>query len=291
MSSKIRHKASERLKELKRPYFGCTATIIIEVILIGYAITLIYPFLWLFINSLKTLKDYMFHSFSFPQAYEFSNYVKAWQDANISRYFLNSVIYTVIITALTLYFSSTFAYVLAKYKFKGKKFLYCLLIVGFLIPSLGTFASWYKFMSDAHLFNPLGYIINSASGINSTALIMYAYFRGIPDEYLEAAQLDGAGHFRTYFMIMMPLAKPGLATMGMMSLINFWNDYFIPSILIKNTEQLPIAVALQTMVMNQQYRSEWTVLFAAVIITALPMIVIFICLKDFIMKGFSMSLK
>ncbi|WP_432663409.1 carbohydrate ABC transporter permease [Wukongibacter baidiensis] len=265
------------------------AIIVSEIFLIGYAISLIFPYIWLLNNSFKTVADFYKNIWNLPITWEFSNYVDALKETKMISYFMNSIIITIVATTIQIMLSSMTAYVLAKYKFRGHSIIFAMTVSKLLIPAVGTLAPMYIFMSKMHLFNTFGLILLYATGLGTNMLIFYAFFKGIPWSYAEAAFIDGAGDWTVFWKIMLPMARNAIAAVGIISAITIWNDYFMPSILLTNPKRQTVAVGLYQLQVQQQFSATWTTLFAAVIIATLPMIILYIVFQEKVRKGFRMG--
>lgn len=266
--------------------FSKPVLIIAEVLLFAYAISLIFPYIWVFINSFKTVPEFYANTSGLPESFSFTNYIRALKETNMLSFFKISIILTIVGTALQLVFSAMTAYVLAKYKFKGNAFIYSLAIVGFLIPTSGTLAPLYIFLKNTGLFNVYGLIAMYATGMGTNMIIFYSFFKKISWSYAEAAFIDGASDFRVFWSIMLPMAREASIAVGIITAIRIWNDYFLPSILLTNPKVQTVAVGLRSLQVQQQYNATWTVLFAAVIIATLPTIILYILFQEKISKGF-----
>ncbi|MFD0960763.1 carbohydrate ABC transporter permease [Paenibacillus chungangensis] len=262
---------------------------VIQLLFMAYAASLIYPFIWMLINSLKSNQEFFMDIWSLPKEWRWDNYASAWSSANIGKYFFNSVWMTAIGTFTSVMCAAMPAYVVAKYKFKGSNIVYALAIVGFLIPTVGTFGPWYLLMQQLGLFNPLGVMLGYAGGIGFNMIILYSFFKGISWEYAEAAFMDGAGHFRVFLLIMLPLARGGIVAVCIFAVIGIWNDYFQPFILLQDTSQYTIAVGLANLVEVQKYSANYTVLFAAMWIAVLPILIAYLFLQEKLISGFAMG--
>ncbi len=262
---------------------------ILQLFFMAFAISLIYPFVWMFINSLKSNQQFFQDIWSLPTEWHWNNYLSAWSSANIGKYFFNSVWMTAVGTFTSVMCASMPAYIAAKYKFRGSSLIYALAIIGFLIPTIGTFGPWYLLMQDLGLFNPLGVMLGYTSGIGFNMIILYSFFKGISWEYAEAAFMDGAGHFRVFISIMLPLARGGVVTVCIFAVIGIWNDYFQPFILLQDSSQYTIAVGLANLVEVQKYSANYTVLFAAMWIAVLPILVAYLFLQEKLISGFAMG--
>lgn len=263
--------------------------IIVEVILMFYAITLIFPYVWILLNSFKSVSEFYQSIWSLPKTFNIQNYISAIKETNIIVYFKNSILITVFATFIQILLSSSVAYVLAKYEFRGRNIIFALAVSGLLIPVSGTLAPFYLFMSKLGLFNTQGLFLYYASGMGTNMLIFYGFFKALPWAYAEAAYIDGANDFQIFRKIMLPMAKGPIIAVGTISAISIWNDYFIPSILLTNPKQQTIAVGLHSLYVQQQFAASWTVLFAAIIISALPTIILYVFLHDKISKGFMLA--
>lgn len=266
--------------------FSKPVLIVAEILLFAYAISLIFPYIWVLINSFKTVPEFYNSTWSLPEKIDFTNYIRAIRGTNMLSYFKTSILLTIIGTVLQVMFSAATAYVLAKYKFKGNKLIYGMAIVGFLIPTSGTLAPLYIFLKDTGLFNINGLIIMYATGMGTNMVIFYSFFKKISWSYAEAAFIDGAGDFKVFWKVMFPMAREATIAVTIITAINIWNDYFLPSILLTNPELQTVAVGLRSLQIQQQYNATWTVLFAAVIVATLPTILIYIIFQDRIAKGF-----
>lgn len=266
--------------------FSKPILIIIEILLFAYTISLIFPYIWVLINSFKTVPEFYSSTWSMPKCIDLKNYIRALNETNMLSYFKVSIVVTIVGTSLQVVFSAITAYVLAKYKFKANSFIYGMAIVGFLIPTSGTLAPLYVFLKDTGLFNIYGLIVMYATGMGTNMIIFYSFFKRISWSYAEAAFIDGAGDFRVFLSIMFPMAREATIAVTIISAINIWNDYFLPSILLNNPALQTVAVGLRSLQVQQQYNATWTVLFAAVIIATLPTILIYILFQDKITKGF-----
>lgn len=269
--------------------FSKKALIIIEICLFAYAFSLILPYLWVLLNSFKDLREFYTSIWQLPSVMRVENYVKALKETNMLSYFKNSILISTVGTAMQVFFSACTAYVLAKYKFRGRNIVFACAVSGLLLPVSGTIAPFYKFMSDFNLFNIPGLLLTYASGMSQNMIILYAFFKNIPWSFAEAAYIDGASHFTVFRKIMLPMAKGPMIAVSIISFISIWNDYFIPSILLTVPKQQTVAVGLYSLYVQQQYAAAWTVLFAAVIVASLPTIVVYGIFSDRINKGFLMG--
>lgn len=273
---------------MKNSNMGKISHIIIQVIFILLTVSLVFPFLWLILNSLKTNVEFYANIWSFPKVPQFKNYIKACTQMGLGKYFLNSIVVTVLGTCASVLSAAMPAYVVAKFKFRGRNFVYNLAVLGMVIPSICSFGSLYKLMIQTHLINShLGLIVYYSGGLGMGFVILYSFFKSISWSYAEAAYIDGASDWHVFTRIMLPLAKPGLAALALVNGINIWNDYFAPSMFLHNEELYTVSVGLQKMVVKQSYSADWTTLFAALITAAVPILIIYAIFHEKIIDGFS----
>ena len=176
--------------------------IIVSVVCGLYALTLIFPLLYTFVNSFKTNGEFIVNVWAFPKHFNFDNYIAAFEENNILMMFFNTIFLTVCGTFSSMLSASIMAYILSKYRFIGSGLIFTLAIAFMVIPNLGTVASTYKLMSTLKLIDSLpGLLILYMGPFGSTFLLLYSYFKGISWSYAEAAKIDGAGNFTVFFRI------------------------------------------------------------------------------------------
>ncbi|MHB1452726.1 MAG: carbohydrate ABC transporter permease [Saccharofermentanales bacterium] len=260
---------------------------IVQILFFSYAVSLLYPYMWIFINSLKTNQAFFRNIWDIPFGnMQWSNYTKVLFEHKLLNYFGNSVYITAVGTVISVMIPSGIAYVVAKYKFTGKNFIFNLSIIGFLIPSIGTLGALFKFLVDVKLYDTfLGLFVLYSGGFGMGFLIMYSFYKGVSWEYAEAAFIDGANDWAVYYRIMIPLAKPGLVALAIMSAINVWNDYFTPFMFVPSEEKYTVSVGLYYLFLKQQYEADWTTLFAAVFISSLPIFIVYILFQEKIVNN------
>ena len=203
-----------------------------------YALSLIFPFLYMFLNSLKDPYEYLLEQshLSMPKDWLFSNYWKAFTEMKIDDsagnpiyfpvMFLNSVWYSVLCTASGVFASALTSYCVAKYRFKLRGVLYGIAIFSMTIPIVGNTGSFFKLIYQLGLYNsPLYPVVTAFGGFGFNFLVLYGFFRSIPWSYAEATFIDGGGHGTVFFRVMLPQAWPALLTLFIMSFIGAWNDY------------------------------------------------------------------
>lgn len=264
--------------------------IIVFVIFILYAISLLFPFIWMIFNSFKTNVEFFQNVWALPSDFSniFANIKTAVSmkisNSTILMMTLRSIFLTIIGTVVGLISSSTIAYVVAKYKFPCRKLIYAVAISIMLIPTVGSTSATYKLINDLGLYdNYLAIILMYSGGFGFQFLLLHGVFKSISWSYAEAAMMDGASDFKIFTNIMIPMASSTLFPLAILNAINIWNDYFTPYLYLKGKPTL--AVGLQSMVNQMEYNANWPALFVLMIISMIPIIVIFIVFQKQIMSN------
>lgn len=268
---------------------------LVLVLMIVYALSLITPFLWVFMSSLKDSLEYSSgNAFALPEKWLFSNYADAMDlltlddGTSFLGMIFNSVWYTAVATGLSVFMSSVTGYCMAKYTFKARNVIYAIAIFCMTIPIVGNMASYYKLIYELNIYDTPVYVVVTHLGAwGFNFLVMYATFKNISWSYAEAVFIDGGNHFTVFFKIMLPQAAGPIATLCIMSAIGSWNDY-MPMILYLPSYPT-LASGLYTYQSNAIRGVNFPVYFAGVIISLIPVIVIFACFSDLMMKNMSVG--
>lgn len=271
---------------MKQSFFERFVLAIIFIFFSIYAISLVFPFAWSLVNSFKTSVEFFSIDsvWKLPNKWMVSNYTYVLSEYEIGKMFLRSIYVTVAGTTLAVFMSAATAYVVSKYDFKFRKVIYVTAITVMVIPTVGSLSATFKLVNNIGLYNNLLFFpIMYAGGFGFGFLLLYAYFKSISWTYAEAAFVDGASDFDVFFKIMIPQARPALVALGIIQGISIWNDFFGPFMFLP--ERKTLAVGLQDLVNIMQYRAEWPMMFAAMIISATPVIIIFIIFQKTIMEN------
>jgi ABC-type glycerol-3-phosphate transport system permease component len=265
----------------------------LQLILATAALTWIFPFIWMMSSSLKTNREFLADALNLiPNQLRFDNYLRAWEVANFSQYFQNSVIVSVCTVALVVLLSALSGYALARVAFVGKRLLIVLYAATLFIPKGYTIIPVYQIIRELGLLNTLpGLILAEAGGAPVLfALLFMAHFSGVPRELDEAAEIDGANFGQTFLYVMLPLAKPMIATAVVLQLMWTWNSFFTPLVLTLNNPELrTLTVGMYAFV--GEYNTDWTGLAAAALISIVPILAVFFLLQRYFIAGLTGSLK
>jgi ABC-type glycerol-3-phosphate transport system permease component len=246
--------------------------------LIAWVVVICAPLLWVLMSSFKTTAQIFQSPFSLPTSVNIDNYVSAWTTANIGSYFFNTVLVVGCSLFLVMLLGSMCAYYLARYEFKGSKVIYYLMLAGLTFPIFLAVVPLFQTLKGFGLLNTFpGLIITYvAFALPFTVFFLYAFFRTLPQEVAEAAMLDGAGPWRIFFTIMLPMAGPGMASVAILNFLGLWNQFLLPIALNTSTANYVLSQGMASFASQAGYAVNFGALFAAVVITVLPVLVTYI---------------
>lgn len=263
--------------------------IVITIILMIMALFCIFPFYWMIISSFKQPTEVMkipVDIFTFNLSID--SYVKVFEygDGMIWRAYLNSLLIAAISTIGTLFTSSLAAFAFAKMKFKGNKFFYGLFIATLMIPGQVTMLPLYVLFAQVRLVNTLVPLILPGVMINTYGVFMLRQFIvSIPNELLEAAEVDGCGWFKKYWRIVIPLLKPSLVTLGLFTFIGSWNNYFGQLIYLSGDTYPTIPLLLAGFQDGNMSSAEWGVVMAASTLSIVPIAIVYLKCQKYFVQG------
>ncbi|MFJ4171356.1 carbohydrate ABC transporter permease [Paenarthrobacter sp. NPDC089714] len=242
-----------------------------------WSLIVILPLLWTFMSSFKTSSEIFASPFALPSQWRFDNYVKAWSEAGIGSYFLNSVIVVGCALVIVMVLGAMCAYVLARYTFPGSKAIYYLMLAGLTFPIFLAMVPLFFVMRNIGLLNTLPGLILVYVGfaLPFTVFFLFSFFKSLPHEITEAAALDGAGEWRTFFQVMLPMAKPGLASVAIFNFLGLWNQFLIP-VSINAAGPRVLSQGLAAFAGQMGYAVDFGALFAAVTVTVVPVLIVYI---------------
>ncbi|MFA5114773.1 MAG: carbohydrate ABC transporter permease [Candidatus Omnitrophota bacterium] len=261
--------------------------ILIHAFLISVAVTCLFPLLWMVSSSLKTQQT-IFKDMSFiPHGFHFENYYLAWQQGGFGRYFLNSIFYTVSVVSGIVIVASLAAYAFSRLRFPGKNVLFFIFMAAMMIPVPGSFVPLYVLLNKLHLRDTaFGYILCMINvGLSMSIFLLKTFFDKLPRELEDAARIDGSSKFGVWWHVAMPLARPVLAVVVVFNALNVWNEYVLAMIIFDTKSLMPLQRAL--MVFQGEFLTNYPLLMAGLTITALPIILVYMLMQKYIVKGIS----
>lgn len=243
------------------------------------------PMIFTLLSSVKTKTEIFAKPFDLPAVFQWGNYTEAWQAANMSRYFINSIIQagaTVIVLAIV---SSMAAYVLSRFQFKGNKFLMLFFMLGMMVPMHTVLVPVSYIIGTLNLKNniPALVLIYVAFSLPFSIMVMSNFMRGVNHSLEEAALIDGATYFQIYRKVMLPLCVPAISTISIFNFLSAWNNILFPLLFINDKNLKPIALGLLNF--NGERGSDYGPLMAAIVITVAVPLVIYLLFQEKVEGG------
>ena len=248
------------------------------------ALFFLIPVIWVVISSFKASSElFVFPPTLFPKEPTTQNYQNALTTGNFALYTQNSLFVAVMSTLIALFTNSLAAFALAKYRFKGREFLFLLTLATIMIPLQVIMVPIFLVLRNIGLTDSLWGIIIPPAATPTGVFLLRQYMLSIPDEILEAARVDGASEWGIYWRIILPLSIPALATLAIFSFTWRWNDFVWPFIVLTSEKKSTLQLALARLV--GQFGVDWSTLLAATVITMVPMLVVFLLLQRYFLSG------
>ncbi|GLQ55852.1 carbohydrate ABC transporter permease [Devosia nitrariae] len=263
---------------------------VMPAVLVLGALLMVYPLLWMFSSSLKP-EDEIFRNLSLiPQALTFQNYPKGWTFFNVpfSLYFINSFVIAAIAIVGNLLSCTITAYVFARLRFRWRNLWFSLMLLGLMLPHHVTIIPQYIMFNNAHLVNTiLPLVLPKFLAVDSFfVFLMVQFIRSIPRELDEAATMDGAGPFRVFVDIILPLCTPALVTVSIFTFVWTWNDFFSQLLYLTSGDKLTVPLALRMLNSSTgEATSTWGILFAMSCLSIIPLLAIFFFFQRRLVEG------
>ena len=243
------------------------------------------PFLWMVLGSIKPESDFLRNPPTFlPSAPTTDNYSRLFDQLDFPRFFFNSAFIALAVTVGTLLFCPMLGYALAKLPWRGKRVVMAVVLATLMVPAGITLIPNFILMSGLGLVNSYpGLILPFLAGPFGVFL-MRQFMLGVPNELLEAARMDGANEFRIFWSVVMPIATPVLATLGILTFLGSWNSFLYPLVMAQEPQMYTLPVALATFATGQ-YQADHGMLMAGSVILVVPVLIIFILFQRWITEG------
>ncbi|MFF9400336.1 MULTISPECIES: carbohydrate ABC transporter permease [unclassified Streptomyces] len=256
-------------------------------VLIIWAILVVMPLLWAVMASFKTDDSILSTPWELPDKLHFENWSRAWSQAHMSDYFFNTIVVVGCSLVGTLLLGSMAAYVLARFDFPGNRFVYFLFIGGMSFPIILALVPLFFVMNNMALLDTRHglILVYIAYSLPFTVFFLTSFFRTLPTSVAEAAMLDGASHTRTFFQVMLPMAKPGLISVGIFNFLGQWNQYMLPTVLNTDPNQRVLSQGLVELANSQGYKGDWSGLFAGLVMAMLPVLGAYIVFQRQVVAG------
>ena len=246
------------------------------------------PLAWMVLSSLKTNGEIVAEPWGLPETLRFDNWTRAWTTAHIGRFFFNSLVVVAGSLSLTMLLGATAAYVFARYEFRGRQVVYYLFVGGMMFPVFLALVPLFFVVRSVGMLGtwPGLILVYTAYSLPFTVFFLTAFFRTLPTSVAEAALIDGCGHFRLFFRVMLPMARPGLISVGIFNFLSHWNQFLLPQVLLPGDGQdRMLAQGLSSLAVSQGYAGDYAQLFAGLTIAVLPVLVVYVAFQRQVQSG------
>jgi len=258
---------------------------LIYLVLAAFTLVVAYPLLALVFGSFKGQYDFYANPWGWPATWHLDNYMYAWTTAQIPRFFANSIIVTAASVMLTLVLASCAAYGFSAFSFRGSRPLYLMFLLLLVVPAQITIIPLYVIIVRLHLIDTYLALIlpYTAGSLPLCIVLLRAFFESIPRELADAARVDGCTHRSAFVRVILPVSKPGLATVIIVAFINAWNEFFLALIFIHNQDLMTLPLGLQSFF--YRYRTDYVHLFAALVMSIVPIVVVYVAMQRQFIAG------
>lgn len=264
------------------------SNILLYVGLIVLACIFIFPVIWVMLSSLKGSSElYSLPPKFIPGKPTFDNFLAAFEKGNFGTYFLNSTFVTVTATILTLIINTMAGYALSKYRFKGDTFLLIGFISTLMIPLEVIMTPIFTVISKLGLYNSLWGIIIPPAATPTGVFLIRQYLLTVPDELIEAARIDGAGEWKIFWKLIVPIAKPVISVLAIFSFMWRWDDFIWPLVVISDPTKYTVQLALSNFI--GEFNVDWGSLLAMSVVTMIPVLVVFLIFQKQFIQGMATS--
>jgi putative chitobiose transport system permease protein len=261
-------------------------------VLVGMSVITVFPFLWILLTSLKGPNDAIF---SVPPQFvpsdpTLANYGRVWNQLPVPAFFLNSIVVTVAVTVLNTLIAALAAYPLAKMRFRGREVLFYLLLGTLIVPVQLTYIPSYVLAVRVFNYHDtlLAVILpNLVSAFN--VFLLRQAFKGVPNDLLDAARIDGAGEWRIWWSLMVPLVRPSLAAVAIFTFVTSWNDFLWPSLMLPTMDNKTLPVGLAAL--QGFFSSDFRAIAAGVTMTVVPILLFFVAVQRYFVRGLAGAVK
>jgi raffinose/stachyose/melibiose transport system permease protein len=262
------------------------------VLLLFFAVVWLMPFLTIVLSATRSQGDLISRGvFSLPKSIRWENFVDAWNTGGFTDYFKNSLLLIIFKVPLGLLIASLAAYPLAKMRFKGSGVIFIYFLIGLAVPVQVTLQPLLVMMKNLGIANSLAALLPPylAFGLPFQIFVMRGFFRLLPNELIEAVRVDGGSEMTIFFRIMLPLSLPPLATLAIIDALATWNEFLIALVLISGKASRTVPVGL--LQFQGEYSSQYTLLMAGVLISIIPVLIIFVFLQRYFVAGLTGGVK
>ena len=267
-------------------------TILWYVVLCLIALVTVFPFVWVISTSFKGPTDviYSVPPQLIPQNPTFANYIRVWNQLPMGNFFLNSILVTLSTVVFNVLFSALAAYPFAKMRFPGRDVIFYLLLATFIVPPQLTYIpSFVLAVNVFHYYDTIFALIFPSLATVFNIFLLRQAFRTVPDDLIDAGRIDGASEFRIWWSILLPVVRPALATVAIITFVAQWNDFFWPSLMLHTRTNMTLQVGLANL--QGMFTSDSRGVAAGVVMAIIPILIIFVLLQKQFVRGLTGAVK
>jgi putative chitobiose transport system permease protein len=269
-----------------------TGNLLLYIVLCLVGIVTVFPFVWVFFTSFKGPTDAIFSvpPQLIPQAPTLDNYLRVWDQLPVGRFYLNSIFVTFGIMVLNTLFTALAAYPLAKMKFKGRDVIFYLLLATYIVPPvLTSIPSFVLAVKVFHYYDKISSVIFPYLATVLNIFLLRQAFKSVPDDLIDAGRIDGASELRIWWSIVMPVIRPSLATVAIITFVEQWNNFFWPSLMLHTRESMTLQVGL--VALQGAFANDQRGIAAGIVMTVVPIIIFFVMLQRQFIQGLTGAVK
>lgn len=262
------------------------------VLLSLVAIITVFPFVWVLFTSFKGFEDPIFSvpPQLIPKDPTIENYLRVWRMLPVGRFYLNSIVVTMSVVIFNVLFTSLAAYPLAKMKFRGRDAIFYLLLATYIVPPVLTSIPGFVLAVNVfHYYDKLTSVVFPYLASVLGIFLMRQAFKGVPDDLIDAGRIDGASELRVWWDILLPVVRPSLATVAIITFVEQWNNFFWPSLMLHTRENMTLQVGL--VALQGAFTNDARGIAAGVVMTVIPMIIFFAALQQQFVRGLTGAVK
>lgn len=262
------------------------------VLLSLVAVITIFPFVWVLFTSFKGFEDPIFSvpPQLIPKDPTVENYLRVWRMLPVGRFYLNSIIVTMSIVIFNVLFTSLAAYPLAKMSFRGRDAIFYLLLATYIVPPVLTSIPGFVLAVNVfHYYDKIPSVVFPYLASVLGIFLMRQAFKGVPDDLIDAGRIDGASELRVWWDILLPVVRPSLATVAIITFVEQWNNFFWPSLMLHTRENMTLQVGL--VALQGAFTNDARGIAAGVVMTVIPMIIFFAALQQQFVRGLTGAVK
>ena len=254
-----------------------------------WTVAVLFPLIWVIYSSFKNNMEFFKSPWTLPKVMRFENYANAWSASNMSGYFLNSLFVVLGTLLLTLIFVTTAAYIFAKYEYRGVRIVERAFFILMMVPSVLVLIPQYFLAISLNMTDSLLTLILLYSLGNTPfySFMLVPFIRGVHNSFFEAAKVDGASEFRIFFSILLPMIKPSIFVITLLSIMSSWNEFVLALTMLKEKSMYTVSVGINYLAKESQYSVDYGRLMAGLVLVMIPILILYGIFQEPLQEGMS----